>query len=89
MALGLQHTLPQQIGLLQGDQCGGLIEAAHGGRWVTLLCGGMGESAWKIVPMVGFAWAPDNLVLALFDAVLEPIKVHVDGFGTALFDGAI
>ena len=43
----------------------------------------------KVVPMVGFAWAPDNLVLALLDAVLEPVKMHVDRFGAALFDGAI
>ena len=42
----------------------------------------------EVVSMVGFSWAPDNLVLALFDAVLEPVKAHVDGLGT-LFDGAI
>jgi hypothetical protein len=50
---------------------------------------GGGEVLGEVVSMVGFSWAPDNLVLALFDAVLEPIKAHVDGFGTALFDGAI
>ena len=43
----------------------------------------------EVVSMVGFSWAPDNLVSALFDAVLEPVKTHVDGFGTVLFDGAI
>ena len=39
--------------------------------------------------MVFFAWAPYNLVLALLDVVLEPVKVHVNRFGAALFDGAI
>ena len=43
----------------------------------------------EVVSMVGFSWAPDNLVLALFDAVLEPVNSHVNGFGMALFDGAI
>ena len=43
----------------------------------------------KVVPMVFFAWAPDNLVLALLEAVLEPVKAHVDCFGAALFDGSI
>ena len=33
VALGLKHTLPQQIGLCCGDKCGWLIGAAHAGRW--------------------------------------------------------
>ena len=43
----------------------------------------------KVVPMVGFAWAPDNLVLALLDTVLDSVKTHVDGFGAALLDDAV
>ena len=39
----------------------------------------------KVVPMVFFARAPDNLALAMLDTVLEPVKAHVNGFGAALF----
>jgi len=43
----------------------------------------------EVVSKVVAAFAPMDDVLVLGDAVLDPIKTHVHGFGTALLDGVI
>jgi len=44
-----------------------------------------GEVIGKIV----FALGPVDEELALADAIADPVKAHVDGFGPALFDGVV
>ena len=39
-----------------------------------------------IVGFVGDTWAPVDQELALFDAVLDPIKMHANGLRAFLFD---
>ena len=41
----------------------------------------------KIIGTIGFAFIPENLELALADAITDPIKAHIDGFGSLLLDG--
>ena len=43
----------------------------------------------EVVSEVVAAFAPMDDVLVLGYAVLDPIKTHVHGFGTALLDGVI
>jgi hypothetical protein len=43
----------------------------------------------EVVREVVAAFAPMDDVLVLGDAVLEPIKIHVHGFGAALLDCVI
>ena len=43
----------------------------------------------KVVSKVFFAFAPIYQKLFLFDAVLHPVKSHVDGFGPSLLYGFI
>jgi len=43
----------------------------------------------EVVSEVVAAFAPMDDVLVLGDAVLDPIKSHVHGFGAALLDGVI
>ncbi len=42
----------------------------------------------EVVCQVGGAWAPVDVVLALVNTILEPIKTHVDGLGASLLDGS-
>jgi hypothetical protein len=43
----------------------------------------------KVVCIVVGAGLPMNEELSLADTVADPIKAHVDGFGSALFDGGV
>ena len=43
----------------------------------------------EVVSEVVAAFAPMDDVLVLGDAVFNPIKTHVHGFGSALLDGVI
>ena len=43
----------------------------------------------EVVSKIGGAWGPIDAKLALFDAVADPIKSHVYGFGAYLFAGTI
>jgi len=43
----------------------------------------------EVVSEVAAAFAPMDDVLVLGDAVFDPIKTHVHGFGSALLDGGI
>jgi hypothetical protein len=43
----------------------------------------------EVVSQIGSAAAPVDKELALEDAVFDPVKAHVDGFGAALFDSVI
>jgi len=43
----------------------------------------------EVVSKVVAAFVPMDDVLVLGDAVLDPIKTHVYGFGSALLDGVI
>ena len=45
----------------------------------------LGEEVGEVVA----AFAPMDDVLVLGDAVLDPVKAHVHGFGAALLDGVI
>ena len=40
----------------------------------------------RAVGQIVFFWFPEDVELALGGAVLEPIEVHVNGFGTFLFN---
>ena len=40
----------------------------------------------EVITFVGASRGPVEMVLALADAILEPVEAHVDGFGTALLD---
>jgi len=48
-----------------------------------------GMTLGEVVSKVAAAFAPMDNVLVLGDAVLDPIKTHVHGFGAALLDCAI
>ena len=52
--------------------------------YLSVMCGRvvLGE----VVSQVGAARGPEEVVLALFDSVLEPVEAHVYGFGAALLD---
>ena len=39
-----------------------------------------------IIGTVILTWFPIDVKLALFDTVLDPIEMHVHGFGVALLD---
>ena len=43
----------------------------------------------EVVTKVRDSRPPDNFELALVDTVFQPIKLHIDRFGAALFDGAV
>ena len=43
----------------------------------------------KIVGFVGAALAPKNVELFLMHMITDPIKAHIDGLGSFLFDGVI
>ena len=42
----------------------------------------------RVVRQIVFTWFPEDVELSLGSSVLEPIELHVDGFGTFLFDGS-
>ena len=48
-----------------------------------------GEMLGEVVGQVVGSFAPEDEELALLDAVPDPIKTHVDGFGSALLDGVV
>ena len=41
----------------------------------------------KVVGHVCRAFAPDELELALFDSIFDPVEAHVEGFGEFLAHG--
>jgi hypothetical protein len=43
----------------------------------------------KVIRVVETAFFPTNDKLALANMIMNPIKVHVDGFGSFLFDSII
>ena len=43
----------------------------------------------EVIRQIDAAFAPINEKLALSDAIPNPIKTHVDGFGSTLFDGIV
>ena len=43
----------------------------------------------EVVSEVVASFTPMDDILALGDAVLDPVKAHVHGFGAALLDGVI
>ena len=57
------------------------------GAHFSVVC--WGEVLGEVVPVVFFAWAPDYAPLTLRCLVSQPVKLHVDGFGAALFDGVV
>jgi hypothetical protein len=54
-------------------------------NWVHCSVVRWGEVLREIVHKVFGAWSPNYLELALAGAVPQPVKLHVDGFGAALF----
>ena len=53
----------------------------------TMMCGRM--MLGEVVGLVEMAWFPVDKELALADAVAELVELHVNGFGSFLFDGVI
>ena len=43
----------------------------------------------KVIGLVGWAGAPVDMELALFDTILYPVKAHVHGFGFALAETVV
>jgi len=43
----------------------------------------------EVIPFVVFARLPMNLDLLLSDVIADPVKAHVNGFGSFLFHGVI
>jgi len=43
----------------------------------------------EIICLIAIAGTPKNMKLALVDAIMDPIKMHVNGFGAFLFDSVI
>ena len=43
----------------------------------------------EVVSLVQYASAPIDMELSLLDAVANPVKAHVDGLGTFLFDWSL
>ena len=42
-----------------------------------------------IVGQIGYAWLPVDEEMAAACVVVDPVEMHVDGFGALLFDGVI
>ena len=42
-----------------------------------------------VVTQVATAWAPVDVEHALLCSILDPVKIHVNGFGSSLFHGTI
>jgi len=57
--------------------------------WAHCLMMGGGMVFGEVISMVGAARAPKNVELALADPGVDPIKMHVNGFGLLLFHGVI
>ena len=43
----------------------------------------------EVISAIQFGFAPIHVILALSDAIADPIEAHIDGFGPLLFDGVI
>lgn len=43
----------------------------------------------EVVGEIGGAGLPMDMELVLADAVADPVKAHVNGFGSTLFDGVV
>ena len=54
---------------------------------VLVMCGRVMFS--KVICQIVSPAAPVHEKLALFDAIADPVKAHVHGFRTSLFDGAV
>jgi len=54
----------------------------------SLMMGG-GMVFCEIIHPIAVTKTPKNMKLALVDAIMDPIKMHVNGFGAFLFDGVI
>jgi hypothetical protein len=50
---------------------------------------GRGMMLGKVVGEIVFTCTPMNNELALLDSVADPVKVHVYGFGSTLFDSFV
>jgi hypothetical protein len=48
-----------------------------------------GMMVGEVVNLVRETWFPVNKELQVFDVVVDPIKLHVHGLGTKLFDGFV
>ncbi len=87
---GNQHTLTR---IAHGISEAGIIVSCCGrgmqigGTHSLMMVYGM--MLGKIVGPVGVAWLPKDMKVTLPFAVTEPIEVHVNGFGTFLFDSVI
>ncbi len=57
--------------------------------WLDSLMMGGGMVFCEIVCVVGTAWLPENVKLALPDLVPDPIELQVDGLGLFLFYSVI
>ena len=80
-----------EIGAGSNIQDGSVLHVDPGfpltvGANVTVVGGGM-MMFGEIVGLVEGALSPDDVELALADVIADPIKTHVDGFGSFLFDG--
>ena len=42
-----------------------------------------------IVGQIGYAWLPVDEEMAAACVVVDPVEMHVNGFGALLFDGVI
>jgi hypothetical protein len=43
----------------------------------------------EVIGVIVNASAPVDEKFAIFDAIADPVETHIDGFGSALFDGII
>jgi len=50
---------------------------------------GSGMMLCEVIGTVEFAFAPEDLKLALAYTITDPIEAHVDGLGSLLFDGIV
>ena len=55
-------------------------------KFVVSLAGAFCEI---VSSQISLSWGPIDLELALGDAVAEPVKAHVNGFGSILLDGVV
>ena len=66
----------------------GLFLCAHV-KWSFFLVVQVGMELGVIFAHVVFTWCPINKEVFLFASIPNPIKTHVYGFGSALFDSFI
>ncbi len=58
-------------------------------RWPHGLMVGIWVVLSEVINFVGGTWMPEDVILALANAILNPVEMHVNGLGVLLLDVVI